>query len=137
MKEGWQRTDGGVCHWHGGAGEKWVPPSPFALLWETPSRSKELLGASRRYKLPSLFGGPAVPSTYEMQSKCLGQMDEYLGGCRGPFWLGNSQRGSQMLVVPFSAASHQEAAKSQEPCPRLGGYQGPKIAMPGAPWVWP
>lgn len=68
-----------------------------------PCSGRPLAGARSCWELlentsyPPCLGGPAVPGTYEMQSKCLGQMDEYLGGCRGPFWLGNSQKGSQML----------------------------------------
>lgn len=58
MKEGRQRTDVGVCHWRGGAGEKQVPPTPSGLLWKTPSRSKELLGSFSKTQATLPVWGP-------------------------------------------------------------------------------
>lgn len=101
----------------GGAGEKWVPPTLSSLLRKNP-RGKELLGASPRHKLPSLVGDLTVPSMQKMLSKCLGQMNEHLGGHRGPFWLGNSerQRGRCLWFCLMQQITHLLSARSCATC---------------------
>lgn len=69
---------------------RWMRANSPALVELDRSEVHPLLPACSEL-LPSLFGDPTVSSTWR---KWLGQMNEYLGGHRGPFWLGNSQRGS-------------------------------------------